>query len=81
MPPDEREMLQETLELVKENNKMLHTIKRGMFWGRVWRITYWILIIGAAVGAFYFLQPYIDTILSTYNDAKSSLNGLGDLIR
>jgi hypothetical protein len=53
MEPEEREMLKKTLELAQENNKMLHRIRRGMFWGRIMRVVYWIIIIGVAIGVYY----------------------------
>ena len=81
MTPEEKEILEKTLELAKENNEMLHSLQRNMLLGRIWKIVYIVLIIGAAAGALYFIEPYIDSVLGTYNDAKSSLNGLGDLIR
>jgi hypothetical protein len=48
MNPEEKELLKKTLELARENNRMLHSIKRQMLWGRIFRIVYWVLIIGAA---------------------------------
>lgn len=81
MTPEEREMLRKTLELSEENNKMLRAIRRSIFWGRVTRIAYWVIIIGAAIGLFYYLQPYIDTATSVYSNIKGDLQNFGDLFR
>jgi hypothetical protein len=47
-----------------------------MFWGRIWRIAYWTLIIGSAVGAYYFIQPYIEQMIGVYGDTKSQLDSV-----
>lgn len=81
MEPEEREMLKKTLELTQENNKMLHSIRRGMFWGRIIKITYWVIIIGAAIGIYYYITPYLDSAISAYGDVKGDLKSFGDLFR
>lgn len=79
MTPEEREMLKKTLELSQENNKMLHALKRSLFWGRVIRIIYWAIIIGAAIGVFYYIEPYLDGIIDAYGSVKGDLKSFGDL--
>ncbi len=81
MEPEEREMLKKTLELSQENNKMLHSIRRGMFWGRVMKIVYWIIIIGAAIGIYYYITPYLDSAVNAYGNVKGDLKSFGDLFR
>ena len=72
MPVDEIELLKKSVSLAEDNNKILRSMKRSMFWGRVMSAIYWILIIGISVGAFYFLQPYFIKLMSVYG----SLNNL-----
>lgn len=81
MTPEEREMLKKTLGLAQENNKMLHSIRRSMFWGRVTRIIYWIIIIGAAIGVYYYIEPYIDSVTDAFSSVKGDLKSFGDLFR
>lgn len=80
MEPEEKEMLKKTLELSQENNKMLRSIKRSMFWGRITRIAYWIIIIGAAIGIYYYIEPYIDTAINAYGGVKGTLKNFSDTI-
>lgn len=65
MNPEERKMLEETYELVKDNNEMLHRVrgvqKRAFFWS-VLKI---IVIAGIAFGAFYYLEPYLNKVMNT----------------
>jgi hypothetical protein len=81
MEPEEREMLKKTLELVQENNKLLQSVRRNMFWGRVVRIIYWVVIIGAAVGIYYYITPYIDSAVNAYGNVKIDLKSLGNMLK
>ncbi|MFA6270090.1 MAG: hypothetical protein WC657_02680 [Candidatus Paceibacterota bacterium] len=81
MTPEEREMLKKTLELAQENNDMLRSVKRGMFWGRVIKIAYWLIIIGAAVGVYYYITPYIDSAVGAYGNVKVDLKSFVDLFK
>ena len=79
MSPEERELLNKSVSLAEDNNKILRSMKRSMFWGRVMSIIYWILIIGISVGAFYFLQPYFDRLMAVYGSLTNILKNLGNL--
>lgn len=81
MSPEEREMLEKSLALAEENNKMLHSMKRSMMWARVMRIVYWTILLGSAVGAYYFIQPYVDQIIGVYGDTKDSFEGINTLFQ
>ena len=81
MQPEEKEMLKKTLELSQENNHLLRSIKRSMAWGRIIKIIYWVILIGAAIGAYYYIEPYIDTAVDAYGNVKGDLKSFGDLFR
>ncbi|KKQ77943.1 MAG: hypothetical protein A3A96_04180 [Candidatus Zambryskibacteria bacterium RIFCSPLOWO2_01_FULL_39_39] len=81
MQPEEREMLKKTLELAEDNNKMLSSIRRGMFWGRIMRVVYWVILVGAAIGVYYYIEPYIDSAVGAYGDVKGDLKNFGDLFK
>ncbi|MCR4275015.1 MAG: hypothetical protein NUW02_03150 [Candidatus Campbellbacteria bacterium] len=70
MTPEEKKLLEETATLAKETNILVRKMYRHIMVGSVMRVVYWAIIIGASVGAFYLIQPYIDTI--------QSLTGNGD---
>ena len=79
MQPEEKEMLKKSLELSQENNKMLHSIRRGMFWGRTMRVVYWVVIIGAAIGVYYYIEPYLNGAIDAYGNVKGDLKSFSDL--
>jgi F0F1-type ATP synthase beta subunit len=59
--------ISELRELAQENNKILHKLNRHMRIGFYMRILYWVLIIGATIGAFVFLKPFVDSITNIYS--------------
>jgi len=73
MLPEERELLNKSVALAEDNNKILYSIRRSMRWASITRAIYWIFIIGSAVGAFYFIQPYLDGIIETYGGMSTIL--------
>ncbi|HEY4515704.1 MAG TPA: hypothetical protein VJH67_00755 [Candidatus Paceibacterota bacterium] len=76
MEPEDRDLLRRTFELSQKNSKILESIKKSMFWGRVMRYVYWAILLGAAVGAYYFIEPYVDQMLEVYGGVKGSINNL-----
>ncbi|MEN9582243.1 MAG: hypothetical protein RL641_197 [Candidatus Parcubacteria bacterium] len=85
MSEEERKMLERSLELAEENNKILHSMQRSMRLARVMSILYWVFIIGSAVGAYYLIQPYVEGITGAYGGAQSSIgdsvSGLLDTLK
>jgi len=75
MTPEEKELLQRSVDLSEENNKMLHSIRRYMRISRIMSILYWVVIIGSAIGAFYLIQPYIEFFTGSYGDVRNSMSG------
>jgi hypothetical protein len=74
MSPEERELLEESVELSKENNEILRSMRRSQRIGNIMSFLYWVFIIGTAFGAYYFLQPYVDQIMEVYGGAKNAIN-------
>jgi hypothetical protein len=74
MDQEEKELLQTTYDLAKENNKMLHRIRRSQKVADLMRFLYWLVILSIGVGAFYFIQPYIEQIQQFIGDAGVTIN-------
>ncbi len=67
MNPEERELLESIRKLTEENNEIIKSLRRIHRWGSFWSVFRWALIIGSALGAYYYLQPYVDKILELYS--------------
>ncbi|MCX6752125.1 MAG: hypothetical protein NTZ87_01335 [Candidatus Nomurabacteria bacterium] len=81
MSPEEKELLRRSLSLAEENNGMLHSMRRSMRMASIMRALYWIIIIGSAFGAYYYIQPYTDQIMKIYNEAQSNLGSLSTMLQ
>lgn len=62
--------LRETRALAERNNEILQKVHRSMVWSRVLWVVYWLILVGIAIGAFYFLEPYWDTLVETYESLR-----------
>lgn len=71
MDSELKKMVEESLELSRENNKILHSLRSSARWGRVFRIFYWVVIIGSMLGAYYYLQPFLKVITTQYQMGAS----------
>jgi hypothetical protein len=81
MSPEERALLNKSVELAEDNHRMLKALHRSMRTRRIMSIIYWVLIIGSTVGAWYFVQPYVDQVISTYTGAKSNFENFSDFFK
>jgi hypothetical protein len=76
MNPDEKHLLLKTLELAEENNKMIRKLVRMYRLTRAIRVVYWIIIIGITLGAFYFVQPYVEGAKTVYTTVTGDVGNL-----
>jgi len=79
MDKEMRDLLQENLKLSRENNEMLKKVRGIQKRAHFFQIMYWLFIIGITVGAYYYIQPYIEKILSVYNSGAGSILQLQNL--
>jgi len=86
MDPKEKELLEETLELSKENNKILKKLHGAMKMSRVFKVVYWVIIIGSMLGVYYYFQPFIDNIkgsfdgiISLFDKGQNAVNSIPDI--
>jgi len=80
---EQQQLTKRLVELAEENNKLLRKLHHSLMFGRVFRILYWVIIIGIGFGALYFLQPYIDSVQNLYNNvinAQKDLGGVSNVI-
>ncbi|OGI61777.1 hypothetical protein A2645_00585 [Candidatus Nomurabacteria bacterium RIFCSPHIGHO2_01_FULL_39_9] len=78
-----KRMMEINTELVKENNKLLKKIRGATKRAIVFKIIYWLIILGIALGAFYYIQPFVDKakeILGTVSGIGSSIPDIGGLL-
>ncbi len=65
---DEEQTLEEIREMTEENNKMLRSLRRTARVGAFFKFFYWMVILGAGIGAFYYIQPYLEELQKVYSN-------------
>jgi hypothetical protein len=81
MDPQTQQMLSEALMLSRENNQMLHSLIREQRWAKFFRYSYWILIFLSLFGSYFFLQPYLSSLLGLYSGGATSSSSIQDLLK
>ena len=76
MSPEEKALLVKTAELTKENNTLLHKMRRGARIRTVLHLFYWIVVIGLSFGAYYFLEPYLLQLQKVYSGLKGDVENV-----
>ncbi len=81
MDQDTEKRLENIEKMVMDNHRMLKKLRRAQIYASIWRTIYWAVIIGSAIGAYYYLQPYIEQYKTLYdkigNQAQSVSNFFG----
>lgn len=93
MEEDTKKLIADNYALNKENNEMLKKLIVFQKWNQIYKIVYWAIIVLSAIGAFYFIKPYLSSLvgvytggvgISNFSDIKNSLGNkdqVQDLIR
>ena len=66
MSPEERELLNRSIKISEENNRMLRGMRRSARFSSFLRVIYWLIIIVTAFGTYYFIQPIIAPFINSY---------------
>jgi hypothetical protein len=81
MDPRIEQLLNESLILARENNKMLQKLMAFQKWAMITRAFYWSLIILSLFGSYFFLQPYLTSLLNLYSGGASGGSSVQDLLK
>lgn len=73
---NEEELLERTYEFEKQNNAMLKKLYRDMWWSRLFRVVYWVVVLGAMFGVYYYIQPYITPFIKAYANLSGMVESL-----
>jgi len=79
MDPEDKKILEETLDLTRKNHKILVKIRRQQVWARIYRIFYWIVILALAFGLYVWLQPKISKVSALFGKVGEGMENISDL--
>ncbi|AKM84239.1 TPA: hypothetical protein DCZ46_02725 [Candidatus Campbellbacteria bacterium] len=72
--PELQNLMRENLKVANENNELLHKIWRDVQYKRFLKFFYWGIIIAITFGAYYYIQPIIDSISENYGSLRGGLD-------
>ncbi|MCD5390174.1 MAG: hypothetical protein LR005_02225 [Candidatus Pacebacteria bacterium] len=79
---ENNELLKENLNLSRKNTKKIKRIQSYIRRTFIARIFYWLIIVLVTGGALYFVRPYVQKAVSSYDSIQSEIetttNILGD---
>jgi len=77
MGPETRNLLEENLRLTKENNRLLHKLKRAQNIGAFFKIIWIGILVGIPVAAYvYVIQPYYEGVQNRFDDFQSRVENI-----
>jgi len=71
--------LSEIKKIVEQNNKMLHSLQNRARFGTIFSVLKWVIVVGISIGAYAFLQPYLNILLDTYTSIQESTSAIDQL--
>ncbi len=79
MVEDSYTKTEELLKLTRENNEILRGMRRSQRWHTFFQAIYWIAAAGLIVAGYKYIQPYLESLLSTYATVQEGLAKMGSL--
>ncbi len=64
--PELKTLLRKNIKIEEENAQMLRYLYRSARWSTVFSIIRWVVIIGVAIGGFYYFKPIFDSLATSY---------------
>lgn len=68
--------MEELLELTRENNKILRSMRSAQRWHSFLRLVYWMVIFGSVFGTYYYFQPTIQKYVKSIQTSVGILQNL-----
>jgi len=65
-----KQEVEELKSLTQDTNRVVHKLRRNIWWGRLWTIIWWAVILGLTGASYLYLQPYIQKATAAYGNVK-----------
>ncbi len=67
-----KELVEKNIKMTEDTNRIVHKLRRNIWWGRLWTIVWWALVLGVSSVTYYvYLQPYVDQATRAYGSTKN----------
>lgn len=79
MTPEEKSLLERTYQLAEENNEILRKMRRLSRYGTIFKVIYWVVILGLSFGAYYFIQPYVESASGLFGQVQGNVDSVENI--
>lgn len=76
-----RSELKRLARLTEENNALLESIQRRARISFMFVALKWLIIVGLAIGAFYYIQPFLEQTAALYQHITGTKIDVMDLLK
>ena len=73
LDPHEKILLERTAATSQENHEMLRKLVRAQRWAQFGTFLRWLVLLASIAGAYYYLQPYLNSLITTYQKVTKTL--------
>ena len=77
MDSEDKRKLDRVLKLAEENNEYVREVRSSQKTSQMWKSIYWVLVIAAVLGGYYYLKPYLAKMTQIYSAISGEKAGLG----
>lgn len=74
---EDKKKLDQILQLTEENNKYVKKVRSSQRNASLFRLFYWLVLIGISVSTYYYVKPIVGETKSFFNHASESLRQAG----
>lgn len=79
MNEEEKALLEESIKLSRENNKILRGMQRNARIERFWHLLKWIVIVVITIWSYFLIQPYLVQLQEAYQNIQGAKNAVSDI--
>lgn len=73
MDPEDRDLLERTFKLARDNNRMLQSMSRAAMFNGLFRVIAWLVVLGGSIWLYFnYLGPLLDSATHALNQAQSA---------
>jgi len=78
MDQEERKMLEQALQLARDNNRMLKDQQAARRRSALFKLIYWLAVVTVAVVIYYYVHPFLMQLLDVYTLSSEMMDEFSD---
>ncbi len=66
-----KELVRQNTKVVEDTNRAVHGMRRSARWSMVFRVLWWVIILGITAATYAYFAPYLQSVLDLYSSIGS----------